>query len=1497
MANREEQLKQITEQLEQGVAEIFTSEKYTEYLNTMAKFHNYSFNNTLLIAMQKPEATLVAGYQAWQKKFNRQVKRGEKGIQIIAPAPFKEKQEIEKTDPETGEIVIGEDGQPETEVVERVITRFRVTTVFDVSQTTGEPIPEFEVSELEGDVLIYHDFMEALKMVAPVPIRFIEIDGEEKGFYQLVDKYIAVQPGMSEAQTMKTAVHETAHAVLHDRDQMEAEGIVKDQLTREVEAESVAYVVCNHFGLDTSEYSFSYIASWSSGKNMKELRASMDTIRKTSADMIGQIEEKLKELQIERPEQEVTAVEQTEELSAMQYAEQTINRLEQERTIFSNDQRNLIVNFAYKLDDREATEKLAENLAESILDGNREAVLKLIGEAEEQIDSLPDSMIGLSELHEAGFYSESMLPLTRERAVELHHEGVTVYGLTGAVGDQEQSQRVMNLELDILQHDGLFGVTKFEWENYRRCLETVMTPEEKAKIKETLLLESDGKRYGIYQINSGQEERGYQFLSLETAKEMGFTVDGKDYQMVYSERLRDATTLDNLFERFNIERPNDFTGHSMSVSDVIIMNRGGRLTAYYVDSFGFTELPDFVAQRAEMLNANPVKAYPEVYMGTLEKAMQERNVDAYLDSRKLNIDCKNAIEQAITENFDGMSLNPDTATGVIEKYGEERVAFVLANTLRQLSYDGRFSDGNKRWADGIDVPENISRGMDLNRDYIVSSHPAVLNGFIDMARNEIRTRKLEEVLGVKNQHITETTRGYEADGHTGTWYAVDMKTYHGERFFQTRNEEYGQDVADIIISENGTLVAEDIWHGFDDGAVEAISEYLEENGATVYDLMEFPKDTIVSLHSGQTLMIEETQAVQEDNWAETLVGKNEAGDNVWFNYCAVDSVVLPDGITLRMPEIHYIDNYYLMEDMNAKGVVKVERFESLDDAMHKYLEIPNHQKKVLGIQNTENMQESIDFIVCENGIDKLTHEYEKIGGWLNPEVYEAVKKMEDRLDMHDAQIAYQVGEKYFTIQTVEDGYDYTFYDKDYLELDGGVYDDPTISITEAMENILEEEGFSIEDASVMDYEALELQTEYAEKEHIVQTLLEQNCPKTIFDGYDRETAMKTYEGITVQFAEAKTYLTVQPTEEGYAYIFYDSDLHEIGGGEHDYLDDSIQEATYAILKKEGMEKEVCVKVDDTEFREKLISNAKELLEKGITRKTSELGRCEAALNGMNRAEVEYDVLAHTRAVLEEMGLENEVTLIGARVYGSRSRDSMYHADSDLDVVLSYRGNVREDVLFNAVNEAGLKIAGIPIDINPISEEKTGTLAEYMKQAEAYLDEREHSAEVPQQPEATISFYVAECMEFPVMGEYHENLTLEEALQIYETIPAERMNGIKGVGFELHDGSDYDGPYDLMRLGKVDREGVEMIRHYKESPLVQKAMNDVEKYFAQKQQLTKRTEQAVGDKSVQKENGSQPKSRKESVLQALRERQAKIKEQEQNTSKEKSKTHKKGEVSL
>ena len=302
MANNiEKQLKEISERLEQGVKEIFTSERYTEYLNTMSKFHNYSFNNTLLITMQKPEATLVAGYQAWQKKFNRHVKRGEKGIQIIAPAPTREKQEIEKIDPVTKEPVIGDDGQPETEIVEMVIPRFRITTVFDVSQTEGEPIAELEVPELTGSVQFYDTFMQALQNISPVPIRMMNVEGEAKGYYHQTEKYIAIKEDMSNVQTMKTGVHEVSHALLHDREVMDAEGVLKDQTTKEVEAESIAYIVCNHFGLDTSEYSFTYIASWCESRDMKALKASMDTIRKTSAEIIENIEAQMYELEMERP--------------------------------------------------------------------------------------------------------------------------------------------------------------------------------------------------------------------------------------------------------------------------------------------------------------------------------------------------------------------------------------------------------------------------------------------------------------------------------------------------------------------------------------------------------------------------------------------------------------------------------------------------------------------------------------------------------------------------------------------------------------------------------------------------------------------------------------------------------------------------------------------------------------------------------------------------------------------------------------------------------------------------------------------------------------------------------------------------------------------------------------------------------------------------------------------------------------------------------------------
>lgn len=1779
MANNiEKQLKEISERLEQGVKEIFTSERYTEYLNTMSKFHNYSFNNTLLITMQKPEATLVAGYQAWQKKFNRHVKRGEKGIQIIAPAPIREKQEIEKIDPVTKEPVIGDDGQPETEIVEMVIPRFRVTTVFDVSQTEGEPIAELKVPELTGSVQFYDTFMQALQNISPVPIRMMNVEGEAKGYYHQTEKYIAIKEDMSNVQTMKTGVHEVSHALLHDREVMDAEGVLKDQTTKEVEAESIAYIVCNHFGLDTSEYSFTYIASWCESRDMKALKASMDTIRKTSAEIIGNIEEQMHEIELERPIREtfhredvilhlsgsmgseysynlvenmtaeqlqenvreyVTLLEQDEisedekpleefledrgatitvlyasdgvgenypidffdvaydadtgidyfsELTPKEQAEMLVEKAEFPRTIFTEEekafvteyaetfpgqverlndlvwdmresydeagtnlvheviqaaranfpttelpkerestmqyahrlieaaetashenftesQRNLIVNFAYKMDDRDEVLGLVNRMLTANRGDRSEVMRSLVHETEAQMDNFPDGRIGFTEMHEAGIRLEHMYPLEKNRAVELYREGAEVFILHGNPDNPEQAGQILaETENAILGHDGIFGITETEWEVHKER-EAAIARQEKLqqdsaeKIDETLLLHGESGRFAIYQMDTGGEHT-YQFMGFESAQKLGYSIDGKDYRMVYAAPWTPTITLDDIFERFNINRPNDFHGHSLSVSDVIVINRTAETKAYYVDSFGFEELPNFVQQRMEILENNHTRAYPPVYKGTLAQAMEERDVDAYLDSRKLNIDCKKAIEEAIALKFDGLHLEEDAATQVLEQFGEERMTFVMANTLRELSYDGRFSRQNKDWAEHIEIPENINQGKNLNQDYVIESHPAVLDGFIDMARAEIRMQKIEQALDEAEVTITEDTRGFEADGHAGTWHTVDERAYAGEKFFFMEHDEYGSDVAGIIVSEHGQLVAEDLWNGYDAGALEAVSEYLQENGTTLYDLSEFPKDSVVTLRSGQTLTIKEIQAVQKDTWEETMAGKNESGTDVRFNFHAVSEVQLPEGIKLKMPEIHYVDNFYVMEDVNAEGVVKVNRYESLDEAMQEYLCLPNHQEKVLGIQNTETMQESMDFIRCKNGIDQLTHAYEQIGGWLNPEIYEAVNKMENMLDWNEVQIAYQVGKQYFTIQTAEDGYDYTFYNEDYQEDDGGIYDDPTIYVDEAASDILEDKGYSLEDAKVVDYEELMADVEEVQEEQMQRVQLEKNCPASIFEGFRREEAMQTYEGIAMQFTRSKGYLTIQATEEGYSFIFYDSNLHEIQSGDYDNPDASIQEAAYEILKNERMDDLECVKVDYKEFEEMTIQHSKELLQEGELRATSEIGRDEVALNGLSRAEVERGVLYHAQGILEDMGLENEVELLAARVHGSRSREELYRDDSDLDVVISYRGNIREDSFFNELNAHGIAMAGIKVDINPIAEERI-TLAEYMKESEAYLDQKEIEklavdldnfsyeydtyeykdtvenreeqvekitedilnkktgclkdwlVEVSEesdidsdvitarsllsrlentenfsiftrqpeqeQPEATITFYVAECMEFPVMGEYHNNLTLEEAIKIYESIPADRLHGGKGIGFDLQDGDeDYSGEYELMSWDRVDRELIDMIPHYKESPLVQKAINDMEKYLNEKHgkvQEAKQTvevKQEVPEAPVKKESVSvepnQTQKRepakgekgelKKSVLQSLKEFQARAKAQEQKEmTTEKSKARKKGDVEL
>ena len=310
-----EKLKEITDRLEQGITELFDSERYKEYLKVMSKFHNYSFRNTVLIAMQKPDASLLAGFSAWKNNFERNVMRGQKGIKIIAPSPYKIKQEMQKIDPHTQKPIIGKDGKPVTEEKEITIPAYKVVSVFDVSQTEGKELPDIAVDELTGDVDRYKDFFAALEKTSPVPIAFENIEGGSHGYYHLEDKRIAINEGMSELQTLKTAIHEIAHAKLHDIDlnAPKDEQPRVDRRTREVEAESVAYTVCQHYGLDTSDYSFGYVAGWSSGRELSELKSSLETIRSAAAEIINSIDANFAELQKAQDKEQTAGQEQPPE--------------------------------------------------------------------------------------------------------------------------------------------------------------------------------------------------------------------------------------------------------------------------------------------------------------------------------------------------------------------------------------------------------------------------------------------------------------------------------------------------------------------------------------------------------------------------------------------------------------------------------------------------------------------------------------------------------------------------------------------------------------------------------------------------------------------------------------------------------------------------------------------------------------------------------------------------------------------------------------------------------------------------------------------------------------------------------------------------------------------------------------------------------------------------------------------------------------------------------
>ncbi len=692
-----QKVQEITDKLEEGLKELFESEKYKTYLSTMSKFHNYSFNNTLLIAMQKPEATLVAGYKAWQKNFERHVNKGEKAIRILAPAPYKIKEERDKLDPVTGEMMFDENGMPQKEQVEVTIPAFRAVSVFDVSQTDGKPIPELEAQELLSTVEGYEDFVQALMNVAPVPIGFEDIPGDSKGYFHTEEKRIAVQENMSESQTLKTMVHEVAHFMLHNkeinRDDL-IEEPAKDRNTKEVEAESVAYTVCQHFGIDTSDYSFGYIAGWSSGKDMKELKSSLDTIRKTASELITGIEGALRELQLNREMEQEQSKEcilliQNEDLTefslvnvrgmdTQELVAALTNMNEDDKlsiqayleskgawtTELGNDKTREFEEYhldvRYNLDTDEIIDVKAK-IAEQI-DNN----LSVMEQAE--IDALPDPMIGLSEMREYGYTWNEMLPLTQEKALELFDHGLPVYLL-----HNDGSETTVDDRKQIMEHEGIFGIEKGDWENERKLRSMQAELSDNQINKEAQLLYSSSDKYGIYQLKHNPELDHLRFEGTESLKRMGITKDNFDvikpenYELIYVGELSElqeqtqGETLEAIYEQFNIAHPEDYRGHSLSVSDIVVLHQNGKNSAHFVDSFGFTRLPDFMQtlEGVKEQEAEIDTSGHDVQKSEPEKQEQQTSDNTLEDGDEI-IDLGDEKEQVLADMKKSLELGEET---------------------------------------------------------------------------------------------------------------------------------------------------------------------------------------------------------------------------------------------------------------------------------------------------------------------------------------------------------------------------------------------------------------------------------------------------------------------------------------------------------------------------------------------------------------------------------------------------------------------------------------------------------------------------------------------------------------------------------------------------------------------------------------------------------------------------------------------------------------------
>lgn len=608
-----DRLKEITASIEDGIKELFQSESYAQYLQTMSRFHHYSVNNQVLIHMQKPDATLVAGFNKWKNQFGRNVIKGEHGIKIIAPTPFKKKIEQEKLDPDTQLPMLDADGKIITEEKTIQIPMYKPVTVFDVSQTEGKPLPQL-AHDLSGNVANYDVFMEALRRSSPVPISIEVMGGGMDGYFDLEHQDIAIRKGMSEVQTVSAVIHEMAHALLHNRTKDTEEKTPElSRSTEEVQAESISYAVCAYYGIATGDNSFGYIASWSKDKTLPELRESLEVISKTADGLINDIDRYYAEILKER-EAELIAAEPAmamERLYAVDDRYLHVQRTDTGVDYTIYDKASMKELDGGQLDMEIST--LAESALEicnshgigqnaplqvadiGILDelqAAQDAVIAIEPPVQEnpepETDTPADPAISVEARNAYGYTDDAMLPLTKERAMELFERDVPVYLLYG-----DNTEAMAFEQTEILNHDGIFGIDRADWEAVKEQF-PVATENRWQKAFQ----QNPADSYCIYQLRRDPELAELRFMNSQYLREHGLEPAFDHYEAVYSGSLpSDGSTearLDDLYMKFNTAHPQDFTGHSLSVSDIVVLKQQGAVSSHYVDSVGFVQFPAFL---------------------------------------------------------------------------------------------------------------------------------------------------------------------------------------------------------------------------------------------------------------------------------------------------------------------------------------------------------------------------------------------------------------------------------------------------------------------------------------------------------------------------------------------------------------------------------------------------------------------------------------------------------------------------------------------------------------------------------------------------------------------------------------------------------------------------------------------------------------------------------------------------------------------------------------